>query len=43
MVYIFYFNFPNLNGCTVEVLEWTSDSVIYFIVDVITYPYCDNS
>ena len=27
--------FPNLNGCTVEVWEWISNIIPYFIMDVI--------
>ena len=33
--------FLNFNGCTVEVLEWISDFILHFIMDVITYPYWD--
>ena len=29
--------FPNFNGCTVEVLEWITNSIPHFIMDVITY------
>ena len=31
--------FPNFNGATVEVWEWTSDFIPHFIEHVITYPY----
>ena len=30
--------FPNFNGATVEVWEWISNIVPYFIGHVITYP-----
>ena len=29
--------FLNFNGCTVEVYEWISNFIPYFIMDVITY------
>ena len=35
--------FPNLNGYTVEVSEWISNSITYFMMDVITYPCWDKS
>ena len=28
--------FPNVNNCTVEILEWVNDYIPHFIVDVIT-------
>ena len=31
--------FLNFNICTVEVFEWTSNSILHFIIDVITYLY----
>ena len=33
--------FPNLNGYTFEVLEWITDFIPYYILDVFTYP-CRN-
>ena len=33
--------FLNFNGCTVEVYEWISNFIPYFIMDVITYPCRD--
>ena len=33
----------NFNGCTVEVREWASNFIPYFIMDVITYPCWDLS
>ena len=30
--------FPNFNGCTIEVWEWTSDFIPHFPGHVITYP-----
>ena len=33
--------FPNFNGSTVEVWEGISNLIPRFIMDVITYPYCD--
>ena len=30
--------FPNFNGAPVEVWEWISIFLPYFIIDVITYP-----
>ena len=35
--------FPNFNGCTVEVLEWISNSIPHFAVQVIAYPCWDYS
>ena len=35
--------FPNFNRCAVEVLEWTSNFILHFIMDVITYPCLDLS
>ena len=35
--------FPNLNGCTVEVLEWIDNFISLFLKDVVTYPYWDTS
>ena len=29
--------FANFHGCTVEVLQWISDDIPHFIMDVITY------
>ena len=29
---------PNLNGWTIEVWEWISNSITHLIMDVITYP-----
>ena len=34
---------PNLNGGTVEVLEWMSNFIPHFQGHVITYPYWDLS
>ena len=31
--------FQDFNGCTVEVYEWISNFIPYFITDVITYPH----
>ena len=33
--------FPNFDSCTVEVEEWVSNFVPYFIMDVITFPCWD--
>ena len=33
--------FLNFNGVTVEVLEWISKIIPYFIIDAITYPCWD--
>ena len=33
--------FPNFNGCTVEVREWISNFIPYFLMNVITYPSRD--
>ena len=33
---------PNLNGTTVEVWVWIGNSIAAFIMDVITYPCCDQ-
>ena len=33
--------FPNLNGCTVDILERISNSIPDFMMDVITYPCCE--
>ena len=35
--------FPNFNGCTIEVWEWTSNSIPHFIMNVITNPCWDLS
>ena len=35
--------FPNFNGAAVEVWEWISNFIPYLIIDVITYPYWDQS
>ena len=35
--------FPNFSGCTVEVWEWISKFIPYFIMDIITYPCWDLS
>ena len=35
--------FLNFNGCTVEVYEWISNFIPHFIMDVITYAWCDLS
>ena len=35
--------FPNFNGCTIEVSEWMSNSIQYFLMDAITYPCWDQS
>ena len=35
--------FPNINGCTVDVLECISDVILRFMMDVITYPCWDLS
>ena len=32
---------PNLNGCTIEVLGWISNSILYFMINVIAYPCWD--
>ena len=37
------YSFQNFNGCTVEVWEWLSNFIPYFIMDVITYPCWDWS
>ena len=29
--------FPNIDGCTIEIWEWISNSIPYFVVDVIIY------
>ena len=34
---------PNVNGYTVEVWEWIHNFIPHFIMDVITYPCCDQS
>ena len=31
----------NNNGCTVEVYEWIINSILHFIMDIITYPCWD--
>ena len=33
--------FPNFGGLTVDILEWKSNFIQHFILDVITYPYWD--
>ena len=33
--------FPNVNGYTVKVREWISNSILYFRMDLITYPRWD--
>ena len=33
--------FPNFNGATVEVWEWTSNFIPHLIMDFITYPCWD--
>ena len=38
-----HYPFPNFNGWTVGFLEWISNIIPYFIMDVITYPYWDKS
>ena len=35
--------FPNSNGCTVEVWEWISNSIPHFIMAVITYRCWDQN
>ena len=35
--------FPNFNGFTVEVWEWISIFISHYVMDVITYPCCDES
>ena len=35
--------FPNFNGATIEVWEWTSNFISHFIMGVITYPCWDYS
>ena len=34
--------FPNFNSAVIEVWEWISNFIIYFIVHVITYPCWDK-
>ena len=29
--------FPNIDGCTIEIWEWISNSIPYFVMDVIIY------
>ena len=36
----FTYQFPNFNGCTIEVWEWISNFIPHFIMDVINYPFC---
>ena len=35
------YSLPNFNGGTIEVLEWMSNFISYFIMDVITYTRWD--
>ena len=35
--------FPNFNGSTVDILEWISNFIPHFLMDVITYPCWDES
>ena len=35
------YQFLNFNGCTIDVYEWISNFIPYFIMDVITYPCWD--
>ena len=35
--------FPNFSGYTFEVLEWISNFIPQFIMNVITYPYLGQS
>ena len=35
--------FPNTYSCTIEVWESVSNSILHFIIDVITYPFWDYS
>ena len=35
--------FQNVNGCTVDVLEWISNFFSHFKMDVPTYPWLDYS
>ena len=35
--------FSNVNGFTVEVLEWISNFTPFFMMDMITYPCLDLS
>ena len=30
--------FLNFNSCNIEICEWTSNFIIHFIMDLITYP-----
>ena len=32
------YQFPNINGATIEVWEWLSYFILHFMIDVITYP-----
>ena len=34
--------FPNFNDCTIQVWKWISNFIPHFMVDVITYPCCDQ-
>ena len=38
-----YLSIPKLNGCAVEALQWISNFIPHFIIDVITYPCWDWS
>ena len=35
--------FPNFNGTAVEVWEWISNFIPYFVIDVIIYPTWYNA
>ena len=37
------FSFPNFNGCTVDIWEWSRSFISHLIMDVIIYPYRDLS
>ena len=33
----------NFNGCTVQVYEWINNFIPQFMMDVVTYPFWDES
>ena len=38
---ITYDPFPNFSGAAVEVWDWVSNFITHFVMEVITYPFCD--
>ena len=40
---VFAYPIPSFNGFTIEIWDWISNFIPHFIMDIITYSYCDYS